>query len=48
MLADTGGQDVVPAETEVVVLPSRTWAASVIRLSQGLSAPDPAPSCGVR
>ena len=33
---------------EVVVLPPGTWAASVVGLSQDLSAPDVAASCGVR
>ena len=35
------------AGIKVVVLLHETWAASVGGLSQGLSTPDPAPSCSV-
>ena len=45
--AGSGGQGAVAGGIEAVVLPPGSWAASVPGLSQDLSAPDPAPSCGV-
>ena len=38
----------MPVGTEVAMLPPEIWAASVPLSSQDLSAPDPAPSCGMQ